>query len=202
MLAECDADVSLAIRGNLDEAEQLFRACAPGLRRLIAYRLPRSMQAAVDADDVLQESLAEAFQELSRCRATCTESFFAWLRTIAEHNMIDLQRGLFALRRDVRRNRATEVTDSSLEQLALDLAPAGETPSRMARTHELSDKLRAALDGLPEAYRTVIVHYDLRQLPIDAVAEVLGCSVGAVYMRRQRAHRMLRRVLASFSRYL
>lgn len=136
------------------------------------------------------------------CQAACGRTFFAWLSRIAEHNLLDLQRGLFASRRDVRRTCSNTELERSLDQLARKLAPSSESPLQSAGRHELGEKLRAALSELPDAYRSVIVLYDLRQLPIDKVAEQLHCSVGSVYMRRQRGHRMLRGILQSFSRYV
>lgn len=202
MLADYETDVSQAVQGDLDQVEMLFRACSPKLRRWIELRLPQSIRSSVDADDVLQETFAEAFQEIGRCRAKCLPSFFQWVLAIAEHNLIDLQRGLFALRRDVRRTCSVASCELTIHRLALDLQCPHETPSWAARSHELADRLRWAIAELPADYREVVVRYDLRQLPIDEVADELGCSAGAVYMRRQRAHRLLRRQMVSFSRFL
>ncbi len=55
--------------------------------------------------------------------------------------------------------------------------------------------LQRALSDLPAPARQVIQLYDLEERPIDEVARVLGCSPGAVYVRRGRIHRRLRELL-------
>lgn len=198
----CEETLARAIAGDPDEAEKLFRSYSPQLRQMIADRIPATIQALVEADDVLQETYAEAFLSIQACQAACGRTFFAWLSSIAEHNLLDLQRGLFATRRDVRRTCSAASLDRSLDQLARALTPSSESPMHSAGRRELSEKLRSALLELPDAYRSVIMLYDLRQLPIDQVAEQLQCSVGSIYMRRQRGHRLLRGILQSFSRYV
>lgn len=198
----CEETLSRAIAGDADEAEKLFRSYWPQLRQMIAGRIPHTIQSLVEADDVLQETYAEAFSSIQACQAACGHTFFAWLSSIAEHNLLDLQRGLFATRRDVRRTCSNTNLERSLNHLARKLAPSTESPPDSAGRHELGEKLRSAVLELPDAYRSVIALYDLRQLPIDKVAEQLHCSIGSVYMRRQRGHRMLREILQSFSRYI
>ena len=202
MTVGCEETLVRAIAGDPDEAEKLFRSYWPQLRQMIAGRIPHTIQALVEADDVLQETYAEAFLNIQACQAACGRTFFAWLSSIAEHNLLDLQRGLFASRRDVRRTFSTTDCERSLDQLARNLGSSAGSPVHSAGHHEMAANLRTALSELPAAYRSVIVLYDLRQLAIDKVAEQLQCSVGSVYMRRQRGHRMLRNILQSFSRHV
>lgn len=200
-MIECEDFLAGAMSGDLEATEQLLRWCAPPLREIVAAQIPAAMRPLVDAEDILQETFAEAFHEISRCRAETGPAFFAWLRTIAEHNLTDLKRRLFAQCRDVRRNQRPLDAEDALERLAWAVCPLADSPSRGARRSELGAQLRAALAEMPDAYRAVVTLYDLGQLPVDSVARRLDCSVGSVYMRRQRAHRLLRDILQSYSRF-
>jgi RNA polymerase sigma-70 factor (subfamily 1) len=201
MIAIREESLARAIAGDRDAAEKLFRLYAPSLRRRVESQIPTSLQSLVEPEDVLQETFTEAFVAIEQCRARCGRSFFAWLCSIAANNLADLQRALFAMRRDARRTSTWSLTEQPLEQLAWDLTGHDETPSFPARQSELAQLLSESLQNLPPESRQVVVLYDLRQWSIEAVAEKLNCSVGSVYMRRQRAHRMLRKILESFSLY-
>jgi RNA polymerase sigma-70 factor (ECF subfamily) len=68
---------------------------------------------------------------------------------------------------------------------------------------EMSACVQAYLDELPEAYRAVIVLYDLEGLSGPEIARTLGCSPGAVKVRLHRARARLRAALdeaCAFSR--
>jgi DNA-directed RNA polymerase specialized sigma24 family protein len=47
------------------------------------------------------------------------------------------------------------------------------------------------VDKLPTSYRQIVVHYDLECRTAAEVAAIAGCSQGAMFMRRARAHAML-----------
>lgn len=69
--------------------------------------------------------------------------------------------------------------------------------------NEMSACVQSYLDGLPEAYRAVIVLYDLEGLTGPEIARALGCSPGAVKVRLHRARARLRASLdaaCAFSR--
>ena len=55
--------------------------------------------------------------------------------------------------------------------------------------------LDRAIEQLPLAYREVVRRYDLQGQSAVEVAGQLGCSPGAVYMRRARAHERLQQLL-------
>jgi RNA polymerase sigma factor (sigma-70 family) len=72
-----------------------------------------------------------------------------------------------------------------------DPAPGGGDP---ADRYALGALVRAALAALPRQQRAVLVLRYAEDLPVAAVAEILGCSQGAV---KTHAHRGLRAVRAS-----
>src|SRR5439155_23037677 len=60
---------------------------------------------------------------------------------------------------------------------------------------ELRTVLTAALDTLPEDYRTVLVLRDVEGLSVQEVSQITGLSVAAVKTRAHRARLVLRKCL-------
>ena len=73
------------------------------------------------------------------------------------------------------------------------------TPSRKLARKEDAERLEQAINQLPDAYREVVVLYDLDGLAAQEAADRIGCTVGALYMRRSRAHAMLAEILPTVS---
>ena len=58
----------------------------------------------------------------------------------------------------------------------------------------------AALDSLPEDFRTVLLMVDLQELRYEEAANVLEIPVGTVRSRVSRGRAMLKKALADFAR--
>ena len=56
-------------------------------------------------------------------------------------------------------------------------------------------RVRAALHGLPEALRSTLALAYLRELSLDEVAQIEGCSVGTIKSRIFRGKQQLRAAL-------
>lgn len=68
--------------------------------------------------------------------------------------------------------------------------PLGELEQR-----ERCERLYRALDRLPEDYRTLLILYEIEQLPGDEVASLLGMSVRTMWVRLHRGRKRLQKVL-------
>ena len=66
------------------------------------------------------------------------------------------------------------------------------TPSRVAAGREAKAELEEQLKHLPADFRQLVQSYDLDGEAAVTVAEKIGCTVGAMYMRRARALELLR----------
>ena len=91
----------------------------------------------------------------------------------------------------MRRATARNSTDS-VANLFDQIESIQSTASSHAMRRESIQKLSAAIEQLPAAYREVIQRFDLEQQSAQEIAEHLQCSQGAVYMRRSRGHDLLR----------
>jgi RNA polymerase sigma-70 factor (ECF subfamily) len=65
---------------------------------------------------------------------------------------------------------------------------------------DLGPAITAALDALPEAFKSVVVLVDLEDQPYEAAAEVLGVPVGTVRSRLFRGRKLLQQSLAQHAR--
>jgi RNA polymerase sigma-70 factor (ECF subfamily) len=59
----------------------------------------------------------------------------------------------------------------------------------------MRQQVRAAIDQLPETYRTVLMLRDIEELDTPEVATMLGISANAVKIRLHRARQALRTLL-------
>jgi RNA polymerase sigma-70 factor (ECF subfamily) len=138
-----------------------------------------------EASDVLQDVFVLLFRKIHRFRAR--SYFAAWVYRITVNVSLD------RLRARRRQPAATLPAD------ALDLAQdsgAGSLPERAAVSRDLEHHVRAALRSLSPRLRIVVVLRYLEGLSYQDIAEILDCSLGTVKSRLNRAHSVLRRLLA------
>jgi RNA polymerase sigma-70 factor (ECF subfamily) len=167
----------------------------PHLRRLwaLARQYARTPE---DSADLVQETLLRAWRDFSPAHEAAYRR--AWLVVILRNIATDWSRA------QKRRVRLTPLEDADLtETIATDTAePLAPLPAMSeARFRELlDDRLNAALDALPAAFREVIVLSVAGDLNYREIAEVLDCPIGTVMSRMGRARRALRERLADYAR--
>jgi len=97
------------------------------------------------------------------------------------------------VRRIERRERAYEPLpgDDALSELSGNLVSERESlASRMVRD-ERAQQVQAAIASLPDHYRQAVVLCDLCELSYEEAATRLGCAVGTIRSRLNRAHSLL-----------
>jgi RNA polymerase sigma-70 factor (ECF subfamily) len=67
----------------------------------------------------------------------------------------------------------------------------------MMERRETRQRVRAAIDRLPDSYRTVLLLRDIEELDTATTAELLGLSANAVKIKVHRARQALAQLLAS-----
>jgi len=136
-----------------------------------------------DAEDVAQDSLARAFLDLHKLDDP--RKLGAWLRAINRCNALDLLR-----RRKAQREE--RLATGEVAALTKDRLPGrGATPAEGSPVASESERVVRAVDGLPEAYREVVVLRYWEKLTLAQVAERLGVPPGTVRSRIARADSML-----------
>jgi RNA polymerase sigma-70 factor (ECF subfamily) len=164
--------------GNDQVCPALFRAIAP---RLLGF-LRRSTRDAAQCDDLLQLTMVRLHAARDRYRPGAP--VWPWLFTIAARVRID------ELRKQHRRPQAGAVDVDHIE--------ADDSPAHGGAALDQSDRdqrVRAALDALPESHRVVIQLHRFEGLTFPQIGEALGITAGAARIRAFRAYALLREQL-------
>jgi RNA polymerase sigma-70 factor, ECF subfamily len=139
---------------------------------------------ASDAEDVAQEVFLKAFRGLGSFKGDAKVS--TWLYRIAYNLCVDwLRKNRKAGRRASPLDEAGEAADGRVDLEGTVLAA------------EERDRVRAALDGLDERYRSVIDMLYYQKLSYEQIAVVLGVPLKTVETRLYRARKVLRAALES-----
>lgn len=192
--------VSRACAGDESALTDLLELHGPRVRDRL--RIPPQWRPVLSDDDVMQQAYIEAFLHIRDFEPRGEGAFGSWLSKIATNVLQDAMDWLGALKRGGGRTRLERVSpERSSIMLIESLGVHGLTPSRDVAMREWVSRLRAALRRLPPRYEAVVVAFDLQQRPAESVAAELGCTLGAMYMLRRRAHWKLRELLGSTSSF-
>ena len=144
------------------------------------YRAVRSiLRDEAEVEDVLQEAYVSAFTHLDQFKGHAR--FSTWLARIAVHE---------ALHRSKHKRRFTD-----LEDIGDRLESPDAGPERRAFHGELRQILEAAIDRVPEGYRTVFMLREVEGLSTADTAACLSIPEETVKTRLHRARQQLRRQL-------
>ncbi len=133
-----------------------------------------------DAEDICSdvfEKIQRKLPEYDKSKA----SISTWIFTITRNTVID----------HFRRSRPGEELDENISD-------DSELDESLLQNETLSE-LAAALKGLPQEMRDIIVlrYYDGK--PLTEIAEIMGLSYGAVKLRHQNALIMLKKKMSALS---
>ncbi len=176
VLAPGDADLVAAALGGRPEA---FGTLVERYDRAVYHLCLRTMRDAEEARDCTQEAFFKAYRSLRTFKPEA--KFSTWIFSIAYHACCD------RLGRQKRYSR-DEMPDRA------DAAPG---PEGVYEQTEAARALRAAIDDLPEKYRTVITLYHLQNKQYDEIARVLNLPMGTVKTHLFRAKELLRKALVT-----
>lgn len=158
----------------------------------LAYRVAlRLLGNHEDAEDIAQEALVTAWQQLPRFRAD--SSFPTWLYRIVTTR---------ALNR-ITRIRGTESLDLLGEARAGEISSSGigasgDEPAEKVERDLTVDAVTNAVTALPPPQRVAIVLRHFEGLPVAEIAQITGSSVPAVRSHLFRGRRTLSTTLAEW----
>jgi RNA polymerase sigma-70 factor (ECF subfamily) len=159
--------------GEATAFERLAEQCAPRLWRF-ALALCKDRHW---AEDLVQETLLEAWQSLARFDGRC--GFSSWLYGILRHRFLKGRRQQNAAR--------LSVGDG------LDQTPGrASTRDRFAEMSEDAFRIRRAVANLPEEHRLVVELRFFAGATLDEIAAALSCPLGTVKSRLHHALKKLR----------
>lgn len=188
-----DQLVSLAeavIRGD----ETAFDRFATEARRRL-YRFGQLMCGQrEDAEDVLQETLLQAFRKLHTLETPAAVQ--GWLFRVARNACLMKRR----------RSRFAPKQELPLEEFLPSRGPDGQPqvtdwsalPEVAAMNTELREHLAAAIRKLPPIYRMALVMRDVEGLTAEEAAHALGVNHNVLKTRLHRARLAVRKDLAAY----
>ena len=182
-LSAC-SDEDLLVRFCRGETEAFGALVRRYERELYGY-LRRYLGDSSLAEDVFQNTFLQLYVKSGQYETG--RPVRPWLYTIATHQAID------ALRRNGRHQAVSleqhraEVTDGDLRSLLDTLESRGPGPLEAASAQERRERVRAAVDQLPDFLRQVLVLAYYQGLKYREIAVVLGIPVGTVKSRLHAA---------------
>jgi len=188
-----------ACRGDSAALTELLQYHTPTLYSELHTKIPDRLRSLLAVDDILQETFTDVFLSIGGFVSRGDGAFAAWLRKLAQNNLLEAIRALDADKRGGGKRPASfGVGCDAHTDLISTLLPAATqtTPSQHVARQETRSSLEAALAELPTHYRLAIQRYDLDGRTIDETAAELNCSPGGVHLIRHRAFKQLRKLLA------
>jgi RNA polymerase sigma-70 factor, ECF subfamily len=185
-----------ARQGDGDCRERLFALCRSYLGLAARSQVETWLRRKVDASDLVQETMLEAYRDFARFDGRTEQEWLAWLKKILAHNAADFVR---RYRGTAKRAAGREVPfrdpDDSLARGAPEPAAAMATPSQEFLQLQSELRLAAAIAELPPDYQEVVLLRNLQRLSFNEVAERMDRSRPAVQMLWMRAIRKLQTVM-------
>jgi RNA polymerase sigma-70 factor (ECF subfamily) len=146
------------------------------------------------SEDVVQDAVLRAFRGFAKFRG---DSPRAWLFAIVRNCCRTAQAGTGG-------SVALVIHESGLSEEAVaqlrQQPDPGPTPEEEVWRRAEIDRVREAIEAIPEPFREAVVLRDLEDLSYAEIAEVTGVPIGTVMSRLSRARSMLAKELLPASK--
>jgi len=165
--------LEMSMAGNPRAQYQLYQLYSKAMYN-ICYRMMNNRE---EAEDMLQESFSEAFLRLGTFRYE--SAFGAWLKRITVNKCIN-----------------------ALKKRKAELVPVEELPDHQSLENEDKDihglsveKVREALEKLPEGYRVIFSLYLLEGYDHTEISQIMGISEATSKSQYSRARQRIKEIL-------
>ena len=136
-----------------------------------------------DAEEVAQDTLLKVFENFASLREP--EKVRSWVFRIAKNAcLMKRRRSIFA-----------PPHEFPLEESSQELS-SGDMPDAEVYRQEMQSALTAAIQQLPQNYRSVVLLRDIEELSTEEAAEILDVTTDVIKQRLHRGRLALRKLLA------
>jgi RNA polymerase sigma-70 factor (ECF subfamily) len=178
-------------KDRVEEREAFAREAMTHLDQLyrVAFHLVKDPD---QSQELVQETYARALDSFTQF--TPGTNMKAWLTRILYNYFYD----------QYHQSRKWVSTEESSRETRSDIGfwerSAGSEPGPEALVlhRELAEKVREALEKIPEEFRVPIVLVDMGEFSYAETAEILACPIGTVRSRLSRGRRLLHRILRDY----
>lgn len=141
--------------------------------------ISRFMKNANNSEDLTQDVFLRVYRSIGKFKPEA--KFTTWLYKIATNVCLTAVKS---------RGRNTDLSLDEIQDESYDIVEdkSAPNPADMSYRQEIGHAISAALETLPERERIAVLLCKYEEMQYDEVAEVIGCSVGAVkaYVHRGR----------------
>jgi RNA polymerase sigma-70 factor (ECF subfamily) len=185
--------VSRALQNDRDAVDVLFQRyrdrLRSGLRKLIG---PKYRILMADSEDAAQDAILSALRRLHQFEYRGDGSFLAWLLKGAEFEVVRRIRALETQKRSAKGGLVQLDTEAGHV-----VADKDKSPSEALDGQELAERVRQALQQLPDREREVIVLRRYLELDTEEICAEMGLpTAGAVRALLSRAQARLAGLLS------
>ena len=171
--------------GHVQQFHQLILPHLDGAYNLACY-LTRDPTL---SEDVVQDAVLRAFRAFGQFRGSSPR---AWLFAIVRNCCRTSQAGAAGrMALVIHESGLSEETAAQLNQQP----DPGPTPEEEVLRRAEIDRLRAAIEAIPEPFREAVVLRDLEDLSYAEISEVTGVPIGTVMSRLSRGRAILAKEL-------
>ena len=151
----------------------------------LALRLTRNTD---DAEDLVQDAMVKAYRFFHRYEAG--SNIRAWLFKL----LVNL---FYNDRRKAQKDQRLQVETRRLGTFEADVST--QRFEQLLADRLVQDRIKAALEELPEEFRLAVVLCDLYDFSYKEIADILDCPVGTVMSRLYRGRRLLQEGLFQYA---
>jgi RNA polymerase sigma-70 factor (ECF subfamily) len=189
------AQVRAARDGDRTAMEAILQRYLPWVFETVALRLGRRRQDCGATEDLVQESLLDAFRSIEGFQERSEGSFRNWLARIVENNVRDQERRRQTLKRGGGRVQMfRDLYESTVD--GPDLPGRDASPSQAAGSREYEALVEVALLRLPVKTREILILRDRCGMSFEEVAVAGGLK------NAESARTTYRRALQAFAAVL
>jgi len=192
-MTSSDSDVTLMLRVREGDTEAL-RELIERHQRAVINTIHRAIGDASEAEDLAQRVFVQVYRSAKRYKPTA--KFTTWLFTITRNTILNEHR-----RRSRHPAQSLDALQDPSDPETTGWQPPDTSmrdPAEAAVERELLEKIKQAVQELPEAQRTAVILCRYEGLSYEEIAEVLGCSVSATKSMLHRARLALKDKLRGY----
>lgn len=184
----------------MDQEKQLIKKCKEGdissFELLIesyqqkVYNIAlRMLGSQEDASDVAQEVFIKIYKSISNFKEE--SSLSTWIYRIATNVCLD------ELRKRKKAKFVSIDTPVQLEdgEVSMQMEDQGLQPDELVTQKELKEEVQKAISSLKDDHKIVIILRDINGYSYEEIADILGCTLGTVKSRINRARNSLKDIL-------